>query len=212
MENRILQGIIERQKRNRFIKEIFRKSIHICSAFVPLFLRIAYWQVIFFLIFALIAYSVCEFLRLKGHTIPVISKITEIASRKRDENKFVLGPVTLVIGILITSLTLPLDYAKVGIYALSFGDGLASLVGKSIGKITIPGAKGKTVAGSLACFFAVFVSTFVCCKNVTLSLIIALCAMFTEALPLADFDNILIPVVIGWLFKFLVFLQIGNVN
>lgn len=205
MENRILQGVIERQKRNRLVKEIFRKSIHICSSFVPFFLKRAYWPVIFLLIFAAIFYSICEILRLKGRCVPAISKITEIASRKRDENKFVLGPVTLVVGILIAALVLPLDCAKVGIFALAFGDGLASLAGKSFGKITIPGAKGKTVAGSLACFFAVFVSTFCCCNNVALSLVVATFAMFIEALPLADFDNVLIPVAVGWLYKFLVF-------
>ncbi len=203
MENRILQGIIERQIKNRLLKEIFRKTIHICSSFVPFLLKLAYWPVICLLIFAVVFYSVCEILRLKGYSIPLISKVTEVASRKRDENRFVLGPVTLVIGILIAALTLPLDFARVGIFALSFGDGLASLVGKSIGRITIPGAHGKTVAGSLACFFAVFVSTFCCCKNVLLSLIIACCAMFIEVLPLADFDNVLIPVSIGWIYKLL---------
>ena len=79
----------------------------------------------------------------------MISKITEIAARKRDENHFVLGPVTLVCGILLAALLLPLDCARVGIFALAFGDGLASLMGKLFGKITIPGAHGKTAAGSV---------------------------------------------------------------
>lgn len=197
-------GIVARQRLNYILKELFRKSIHICSSFVPLFLRLAYWPVIILLILAVTVYSVSELLRLQGINVPVISKVTEIAARKRDENKFVLGPVTLVLGILIAALLLPWDCARVGIFALSFGDGLASLVGKLIGKVTIPGAHGKTVAGSLSCFTAVFIATFCCSCNCLVSLIIGFCAMMIEVLPLADFDNILIPICIGWTYMQLI--------
>lgn len=195
-----IYGIVERQRLNAIFKELFRKSIHICSSFVPLFLKLAYWPVIILLVLALLFYTVSELLRSKGIELPLISKVTEIAARKRDENRFVLGPVTLVCGILLASLLLPLDCARVGIFALAFGDGLASLMGKLIGKITIPGAHGKTAAGSLTCFLAVFISTFCCCGNCLLSLIIALCSMFIEILPLSDFDNLIIPPVIGVLY------------
>lgn len=195
-----LYGIIERQRLNAIIKELFRKSIHICSSFIPLFLKFAYWPVIGLLVLAVIVYTISEILRSKNINIPLISKVTEIAARKRDENHFVLGPVTLVCGILIAALTLPLNCARVGIYALAFGDGLASLMGKLFGKVTIPGAHGKTAAGSLTCFFAVFVSTFCCCGNCFIALLVALCAMFIEILPLADFDNLIIPPVIGWIY------------
>ena len=193
-------GIVQRQRLNAIFKELFRKSIHICSSFVPFFLGLAYWPVIALLVLAVIAYTVSEILRSKGIEIPLISKITEIAARKRDENHFVLGPVTLVCGILLAALLLPLDCARVGIFALAFGDGLASLMGKLFGKITIPGAHGKTAAGSLTCFFAVFISTFCCCGNCFIALLVALCAMFIEILPLADFDNLIIPPVIGWIY------------
>lgn len=193
-------GIVERQRLYAIFKELFRKSIHICSSLVPFFLALAYWPVIGLLFLALAAYTVSELLRSKGIEIPLVSKITEIAARKRDENRFVLGPVTLVCGILLAALLLPLDCARVGIFALAFGDGLASLMGKLFGKITIPGAHGKTAAGSLTCFFAVFVSTFCCCGNCLLALLIGLCAMFIEVLPLSDFDNIIIPPAIGWLY------------
>ena len=160
MQTRIINGIVARQRLNSLFKELFRKIIHICSSLVPLFLKLFYWPTIALLILAGVSYSVCEVLRLKGVNIPIISRVTEIAARKRDENKFVLGPVTLVIGILLAALILPLESAKIGIYALAFGDGLASLCGNMFGKITIPGSKGKTDAGSLAFFIAVFISTY----------------------------------------------------
>lgn len=196
----IVNGIIARQRLNAIFKELFRKSIHICSSFVPFFLKLAYWPVISLLVFALGFYITSEILRSKDINIPIISKVTEIAARKRDENHFVMGPVTLVCGILLAALLLPLDCARVGIFALAFGDGLASLVGKLVGKITIPGAHGKTAAGSLTCFFAVFVSTFCCCGNCFNALVVALCAMVIEVLPLADFDNLIIPPAIGFIF------------
>jgi len=200
----IQYGIILKQRFNSIIKELFRKTIHISSSFIPLLLSVAYYPVICGLVFALFFYSFAEALRLKGYTIPLVSKITETAARKRDENKFVLGPVTLVLGILIAAIFLPLEYARVGIYALAFGDGLASLVGKLIGKVTIPGSHGKTVAGSLTCFFAVFVATFCCSQNCFVSLLVGVCAMVIEMLPLADYDNILIPIAIGGIFAFLI--------
>lgn len=204
MQSNVTYGIVSQQRKNSLIKELFRKSIHICSSFVPFFLKIAYWPIITLLFLALILYSTSEILRLKGYSIPVISKITEIAARKRDENKFVLGPVTLVIGILLAALILPLDCAKIGIFALAFGDGLASLTGRMIGKITIPGAHGKTVAGSLACFLAVYIATFCVCGNCYVSLVIGVCAMLIEVLPLADFDNVLIPICIGFLYSIII--------
>ncbi len=200
----LVYGIIERQRLNAIFKELFRKSIHICSSLVPLFLKLAYWPVICLLVLAVILYTVSEILRSKNINIPLISKITEIAARKRDENHFVLGPVTLVCGILLAALLLPLDCARVGIFALAFGDGLASLMGKLFGKITIPGAHGKTAAGSLTCFFAVFLSTFFCCNNCLIALMVAFCAMVIEILPLADFDNLIIPSAIGFFFKSLI--------
>jgi len=185
------------------LKELFRKSIHLCSAIIPFLLSKYYWPVIIAFMIIVVLYYFSELFRLEGHSIPLISFITETASRKRDECKFVLGPVTLVLGILFAALVLPLDYAKVGIYALSFGDGLASLVGKAVGRLAIPHTGGKTLEGSLACLFAVFTSTFIVTKNLLVSALVALLAMIIEVLPLSDFDNMIIPISIGYFYYFL---------
>lgn len=198
-------GVLLKQYRISIFKEVFRKSIHLCSALVPVFLAFAYWPVIFLLCAVVIGYSVSEVVRLKGINVPVISKITAIAARKRDENKFVLGPVTLVIGILFAALLWKPDAAKIGIFALAFGDGTASLVGKLIGRVHIPGSHGKTAAGSLACFFAVFVSSFCVGQNALVSLILAFSAMIIEVVPMTDFDNIVIPIAVGGLAQVLLF-------
>lgn len=202
-DNDFQKGILIKQYRISIFKEVFRKSIHLCSAFVPTLLAVAYKPVIALLFAALIFYSFTEFVRLKGINVPVVSKITSIAARKRDENKFVLGPVTLVAGIISAALLWNPDSARIGIYALAFGDGLASLVGKLFGRIYIPFTKGKTAAGSLACFFAVFISSFCVGGNAVVSFILAFVAMIVEVIPMTDFDNIVIPVVIGGLAQYL---------
>lgn len=202
-DNDFQKGILIKQYRISIFKEVFRKSIHLCSAFVPTLLALAYKPVIALLFAALFFYSFTEFVRLKGINVPVVSKITSIAARKRDENKFVLGPVTLVAGIISAALLWNPDSARIGIYALAFGDGLASLVGKIFGRIYIPFTKGKTAAGSLACFFAVFISSFCVGGNAVVSFILAFVAMIVEVIPMTDFDNIVIPVVIGGLAQYL---------
>ncbi|MBN2873854.1 MAG: phosphatidate cytidylyltransferase, partial [Spirochaetales bacterium] len=83
------------------------------------------------------------------------------------------------------------------IYALAFGDGLSSLVGKAIGSIRIPLTGGKSVEGSLTCFLAVLVSAYAVTGDALRSSVIALVATVTEAIPLKDADNILLPAVTG---------------
>ena len=111
---------------------------------------------------------------------------------------------TLVLGIISALLLWENDAARIGIYALAFGDGLASLFGKLFGKRRIPFTSGKTYIGSITCFVAVFISSFCVCKNLLYSLLIAFVAMVLEMLPLKDFDNVLLPVCIGALAQFLI--------
>ncbi len=191
-------GIQSRQRFYILAKEFFRKSIHICSAFIPLLLHYAYPLTLSLLGTALVVYSICEILRVyKGISVPIISAVTAAAARKRDENRFVVGPVTLVLGIILSSLLFSEKAACIGIYALAFGDGLASLGGKLFGRVQIPFTEGKTVAGSLTCFLAIFISSFLVCHSAGTALVLAASGMFIEVLPLRDADNILIPVAIG---------------
>ena len=126
-----------------------------------------------------------------------------MAARERDRGKFVLGPLTLVLGIVFCAVLCPPKAATVGILALAFGDGLASLAGKFLGNLHIPHTGGKTCAGSLMCFVAIFVSSFCVLQRTDAALAIAFCGMFIEVLPLKDFDNILIPLLLGKLAQYL---------
>ncbi len=204
--NRVLciqNGIDIKKYKNSLKKELFRKSIHVSSAFVPLLLSYNRYLTELLLCVVLALYIICEALRTNGIEVPVVSIITSAAARKRDENHFVLGPVTLVLGIIFCALLWDEPYTAVGIYALAFGDGLASLVGKMFGQIKIPLTRGKTVAGSLACFAAIFCSAWLTTHNTKASLFVAVSGTCIEVLPLKDFDNVIIPVVLGGILKVL---------
>ncbi|MDR3311703.1 MAG: SEC59/DGK1/VTE5 family protein [Spirochaetaceae bacterium] len=178
-------------------KEFVRKGIHLCTALVPVSLRLHYRFTIASLALLLAVYCTAEALRRHGHTIPLVSALTMVAARARDAARFVLGPVTLVVGVLITALAFPPIPAAVGIYALAFGDGFASLAGKLWGRTPNPFAPGKTVVGTLACFIAVFLSAFAVTGSPGQAFAIALAGMFLESLPLKDFDNLVIPIALA---------------
>ncbi len=198
---------VDNESKKRIVfKEFFRKIIHICAAFVPLFLKFTFWPVIIFLVFMAILYSASEICRLKGKSIPLISKITSLAARDSENNHFVAGPLFMVFGILFSILVFPQNCAVSGIFALAFGDGFASLIGRSFGKIKIPFLKNKTVEGCSACFLAVFISVLCLSRNLPLSLLIAVFTTLIEALPLGALDNFFIPVVISAIYMLLNFL------
>ena len=190
-------GIEQRKRFYTIAKELFRKTIHMGTALVPLVLYYSKTLIVSLLIAAIVLYSITEILRLSGKSVPVVSKITEAASRKRDDNRFVLGPITLCAGVLLTVLFFDFKTAMAGIFALAFCDGLASLGGKLIGQCVIPFTQGKTAAGSLTCFIAIFLSSFAVFGSVTLSISVAALGMFIELLPLKDFDNLIIPVAVS---------------
>lgn len=180
------------------VKESVRKLIHMSSAFSVLLAHFFFTFTVYAVLCGIIVYSVCELLRLNGIRVPLISKITEIASRKTDEGRFVLGPLCLGIGILLALLFFDESASAVAIFSLAFGDGLASLVGKIYGQKHFKVVSKKTLEGSIACFLAVFVSTVFVLKNPLRAFFLALIATFVEVLPLKNLDNIAIPLVVGF--------------
>jgi dolichol kinase len=120
-----------------------------------------------------------------------------MASRSRDENRFVMGPVTLGMGALLALLFYPSPAASIAIYSLAFGDGFASLVGKLFGRVRPAFLCGKSVEGSLACFVAVLISAWRVSWDLRIALAAAITATVVEAMPLEDYDNLALPVTVG---------------
>ena len=133
----------------------------------------------------------------------LISEITVLASRDRDRGHFVLSPVTLGVGAMLALTLYPLPASAIAIYALAFGDGFASLAGKVFGTTRIPFTGGKTLQGSLTCFFAVLVVNLGTMHALAPAAAIAGAATALELLPTGDFDNIVLPVGTGLVALFL---------
>jgi dolichol kinase len=183
---------------NEVKTEIIRKSIHFLIALSPLMASVNRVFTVVFLMAGTLLYANMEALRLSGITVPFISSLTAVASRSRDKGRFVLGPVTLGLGALMALLLYPSPAASIAIYALAFGDGFASLVGKLFGRTRPSFLCGKSLEGSLACLTAVFIASWQVSRNIHISLVAAFTAALAEALPLEDMDNLLIPIAVGF--------------
>jgi len=183
--------------RGELRSEIVRKAIHFLIALAPSMAAVNKTATVAILIIGTLGYTLMEYLRLSGVRIPVISSITSMASRPRDFGRFVMGPVTLGLGALLALLLYPSNAAAIAIYALAFGDGIASLAGKFLGKWRPAFLSGKSVEGSLACFTVVLISAYAVSGSIRIALIAAFTAMVIEALPLEDYDNLAIPVTVG---------------
>jgi dolichol kinase len=187
------------QVSNVLSAEIVRKAIHLLVALVPAIAAIDVAVAMGLLGAGTLFYIGAEAARRSGHRIVIVSEITALASRSRERGRFVLGPVTLAIGSMLALLLYPLQASTVAIFALAFGDGLASLVGKAVGGPRLPLTAGKTVAGSLACFAAVLVLSTRLGADPAAALHIAAGAALIEAYAPEDMDNILLPVGTGFL-------------
>lgn len=185
--------------------ELIRKGIHLFIAFVPFFASLNLYVTFVCLGAGTLFYALAELLRFHGRRVPVISLVTECASRRRDIGKIVLGPVTLGLGAMAALFFYPEPAAALAIYALAFGDSFSSIFGKLFGRIKIPFTGGKSVLGSIACFTAVFLITYLVVPEIKGALLIAGGAMVLEALPLRDLDNLIIPVGTGF-FAYVIYL------
>jgi dolichol kinase len=177
--------------------EILRKSIHLLIAFVPAIASMNLGLAVGLLSGGVLFYAFCERLRIEGYKVPVVSRVTALAARRRDGDGYVLGPITLGLGALLSLLLYPNLAATLAIYALAFGDGLSSLIGKTFGSLRIPFTGGKSLEGSLTCLVAVFVASYLLTGDLPRSFVVGLAATLIEAAPTKDLDNIILPVSVG---------------
>ena len=177
--------------------ELLRKSIHFLIALVPPLASINLTATMALLGTGILVYTTAEMLRLQGRTVVFISGITRRVARAGDEGRFILAPVTLGLGAMLALLLYPEPAATVAIYALAFGDGLASLVGKAfpLGPMAFLG--GKTLSGSFACFLGVYFSAYAVMGNGETAFSLAVIATLLEALPTRDMDNLVITMGTG---------------
>ncbi|MDR1788094.1 MAG: phosphatidate cytidylyltransferase [Treponema sp.] len=177
--------------------ELVRKALHLLVAFtVPL----AGWNrgvCLTLLSGGTLFYCGAETLRTRGRSIPLVSRLTRIASRSRDEGHFVLGPVTLGLGALGGILCFPPAIAAAAVYALAFGDTAASIGGSLFGVFRPRFLRGKSVEGTLASFVTVYTVVWALRFGVIPALAAALLSVVVDILPMGDYDNLALPLAIG---------------
>lgn len=184
-------------------KEIIRKGIHSLIAIVPFLAVVNKSFTIVLMVSGIIVYLFSEYFRITSRNNSLIAKITILVSREPDISNPVLGPFTLGTGALLSVILFPLPIASIAIYVLAFGDGIASIAGNKFSSIEIPHTNGKTFAGSFACFITVYLIAFRMTFSMPKAFLIAVVGTFLEALPINEFDNIVLPIGVGFLVYFI---------
>ena len=199
MSDQIAPGILSQRQKLSVIPveiqtEIIRKTIHMLIAFVPLLAQtLGRLTTVGLLLAGILFYTVAELFRCQGKNMFIVSRLTRLSSRPQDEGHFVLAPVTLGMGAVLALTLYPEPAASIAVYALAFGDGLSSVIGKVFGTVRVPFSGGKSVEGSMTCFMAVFLSSFVVLQDALPALLIAAVSTVLEIFPMKDFDNLVLP-------------------
>jgi len=180
-----------------FKSELLRKAVHILIALVPGLAAIHLSNTILLLMGGVLFYTWAESMRFLGFTLPAISPFTASVLRKRELGRFALGPITLGLGTLLSLLIFPPNVAAAAIYALAFGDSAAGLVGRFLGRFRPAFLAGKSLEGSFACFAVAFLAGFMVFREWKIAVAIGLGSMLADALPIKDFDNLLLPLLAG---------------
>ena len=177
--------------------EFFREFIHGSGIFIPLLALFFGIPAISVFICSVVGfYSVSEFARVRGKSIPFFSAVTRNAASKSELCQFTYAPIYFAGGILITLLVFraPASGAAIAIFCL--GDSAASLIGGTVSKKALPFNRAKTLEGSLGGFFFAFLAACIFISPL-LALIGAGVGMLVEYLPLPINDNLTIPIVTG---------------
>ncbi len=182
-------------------KELFRKTIHISGFSVPFISIAAGVHTAAAIVLALAAaYSISEYLRLKGHSLPLLTSVTKMAMRddrgNEKQSTFVKAPLYFAAGILASLLVFPAPFNYAAIAVVTLGDGFASIAGRLCGKHKIPYTGGKTVEGGTVGFVCAFAGAVVFVSPTT-ALIAATIGMAIELLPLRITDNLTVPLLSG---------------
>lgn len=178
-----------------WLQEARRKLVHIFAAAVPFVAMLAPVLTIVSLCMVAVIYSISEWIRLNGRLLPLVGDITASCIRKEERRHFVLAPVTLALGVVVSLIIFPYEVAAAVILILAFADSAATLVGRAWGTRRIPYNRSKSIQGSAAAFMAAYLCAALYFPLVAAG-VAALVSSLIESLPIKD-DNISVPVGTG---------------
>ena len=187
---------MRKQYTHSWYQEIRRKLLHILIASVPLFSSLVYHTTLTVLFALSIVYMISECLRINGYSFPMLGRVTKFSIRRMEERGIAFGPVTLVLGAILSLLFFPPIIASTVILIVAFADTAATIVGRSMGNHRIFYNKKKSWEGTISAW----IMAFLCgCLYLPISyaLLAASFSSIIESLPLKSLDNLFIPIGTG---------------
>jgi dolichol kinase/phosphoserine phosphatase len=177
--------------------EIVREAIHASGFFVPFIAVLLGIFATAALISAItLLYALSEVKRMERASLPVVSSVTRAAATQPELFEFATAPMFFALGILLTLIIFPSSVSSVAIAAFSLGDSTASFFGGAFGKRPLPFNKGKTLEGSVSCFFFAFCAALFF-TTPTFALLAAVATTTIESFPWPLNDNLVTPLLTG---------------
>ena len=186
--------------------EKIRKLIHIAGIFTIIIAEMLGTLFLSSIILCITTlYLISEYLRLRGRSLPIVTRMTGLAARGEESSGWILGPVSYAAGIVIAIDLFPKPINYVAISALTLADGFASLVGTRFGHHGLPHNRKKTVEGSTS-FFIISLLAALIFVNPVAALLGSIVGTATESLPMKSSENLLIPITVGFSIRILLLL------
>ena len=178
----------------------FRSTIHIGGFSVPFICSflLGIYPTVALILSITILYIASEFFRIYGKTFPIFTSITNKAAIKLESLEFAAAPIYYALSIMLSLLIFSPKIAYASIAILTLGDGLASISGKIIGRVTYPFNKTKHVEGTVLGLISAFLGAAAFLGPVK-ALVGAAIGMLTECLPLPVNDNLTVPLISGFI-------------
>lgn len=175
-----------------------RKVVHLSALLVPILTELTSKStVLVALSLITIAYTLEELLRLKGRRLPIITPFTLRMSGPEEAKRFIIRPIYLAVGIILTLVLFPNTIAYASICVVAVGDPVAAYVGGKIGRMRVG---RKTLEGFVSGLVASFLVTSLFVLPFT-ALLGSVGGMLMELFDIPD-DNLTMPVAAGALMTF----------
>ena len=173
--------------------EIVREAIHASGFSIPIItVLLGLFPTVLLISAITLLYTLSEVRRMERASLPVVSSVTRAAATQTELYEFATAPMFFALGILLTLLLFPLPVSSVAIAAFTLGDSMASIFGGTFGQRALPFNKGKTIEGSVSCFFFAFCAALFF-TTPAFAFLAAVATAIIESLPWPLNDNLVTP-------------------
>lgn len=183
-------------------RELYRKTIHFLGVPLPFLAYVHKPAVAAVLSAVILIYVFSEVTRTIGFHLPFISHITKRSERITETRGFIIGPVSLTAGILITLFAFSPEIYIPAILIVCISDSVSSLVGRKFGKLHLP-FYDRTLEGSSA-FYITSLAILLFFLPPRQALLTALFPTVLELVTPHYLDNLLIPIGTALFLKYVV--------